>query len=99
METKYNPVDDSLVEKYLEKLVDKIFKLLPLREEENPTLTMYHHSLMLELTGFRSLFSELNDKAELISLLSSLESLLTIEDFKLYRSKVFECISLVKKVR
>lgn len=99
METKYNPVDDSLVDKYLDKLVDKIFKLLPLREEENPTLAVYHRSLMLELTGFHNLFLEMQDNSEFISLLSSLESLMTIEDFKLYRSKVFECINLVKKVR
>jgi CTP:phosphocholine cytidylyltransferase-like protein len=99
MQTKYNKVvDDSFAKAYLEKLVDKIFKLLPLREEKNENLHKYHESIMVELVGFADLFVEIKNKSEFVSMMASLEGLMKIEDMSLYRRKVFECINLCKKV-
>jgi hypothetical protein len=98
MESLYKDIDDSLLEKYLNGLVNKVFKLLPMREEKNDTLKKYHNSLMLELTGFSHLFAVYRDSQDFINLLSSLESLKIIEDVAVYKSKVFECINIVKKI-
>ena len=47
-------VDDRLIKKQLQKIVDKIFKILPLYEEKNSTVDSYIESLILEITGFTS---------------------------------------------
>lgn len=99
MKTKYGQIDDELLTKYVERLVNKIFKLLPLKQESNPTLAEYHTSLMLELNGANSLVLALQNDANFMCLICSLESLLLIEDDKTYRSKVFELINICKKLK
>jgi hypothetical protein len=98
MRTKYGQIDDELLAKYIERLVNKIFKLLPLKQESNPTLVEYHKSLMLELNGANSLVIALQGDANFMCLICSLEGLLSIEDDKTYRSKIFELIGICKKL-
>lgn len=99
MDTKYGiELDNSFVDAYSKKLVDKIFKLLPLRDEGNENLPKYHESLMIEILGSSKLLIGLQNKSEFVSMLSSLEMVLTIEDKALYKRKVFECINLAKKL-
>lgn len=97
--TKYNSTIDISIEEYLDKLVNKIFKLLPLKEENNSTLDKYHYSLMLELIGFCNIFTEFQERIEIVSLLASLESLLLISSIEDYKRKVFECINIAKKIK
>lgn len=98
MSTKYQKVDASAFKSFASDLVNKIFKLLPMKEEGNTTITDYHRYLMYKLTGFGALFPHLSNQAGFVSLLSSLESLLLVEDMKVYRSIVFECIEIAKKL-
>jgi hypothetical protein len=98
MKTKYGSVDDELLQKYIERLVNKVFKLLPLKQENNPTLVEYHKSLMLELNGANSLVLALQEDANFMCLICSLESLLFVDDFPVYRRKVLECINICKKL-
>jgi len=99
MRSKYHDIDNSFIKEYVDRLIGKVFKLLPLREEGNDTLNKYHESLMYELTGFKELFEVITDKAEFVSLLASLESITKIDDFTTFRSKVFECISMIKSLQ
>lgn len=98
-DNKYNKVDLEHVKIYLESLVNKVFKLLPLREQKSETLSLYHESLMFELTGFSSVFINIGISSEYVSLISSLEGLLSIHDLGAYRRKVFECINTVKRIK
>lgn len=99
MNTRYGvEVNNTAFNEYIDVVVGKIFKLLPLREEKNMTLDKYHSSLMADVLGNKTLF-ELEQEKDMICLLVSLEGLITIHDMELYRGKVFECINLAKKLK
>lgn len=99
MNTKYGHVDDNSLDKYFDRLVGKIFKLLPLREENNSTINFYLESLLYELVGGQNLFPELKSNDSFVNLLMSLESLKFIDKLDSYKRKVFECINIAKKLK
>lgn len=95
MEGKYGLKIDELDYKlYLISLKNKIYKLLPLREE-NLDWDKYLNSVLIEISGFRELFT---NQVLLISLLSKLEGLYRLEDFIVYRRTIFESLSIVEEM-
>ena len=96
LETKYNmSVDNIDFELYCISLKNKVYKLLPLREE-GLEWQKYLNTVLVEVSGFSELFSS---KADIISLLSKLEGLYKLEDFMLYRRTIFECLNLIEDLR
>ena len=88
---------------YLKSLVDKIYKVLPLYEEENEGLFTYLQSLVYELNGTLWAIEELEQNAEYISLIATLESLsddsmFFDNDHAVIKREVFKCINIVKKM-
>jgi hypothetical protein len=79
--------------------VNKVYKLLPLKEQKNEALDKYQESMIYELSGFANLFKDFVHNADFISLLSILEGLKLIDEMPMYKSKVFECINLVKRMK
>lgn len=84
--------------KYFTYMTNKIYRLLPNREEglewKKPL-----QSIIIELSGFERL---LDDKVSLFSLLCKLEGLMTLnneEDFSLYRKTIFESLSLLDWIK
>lgn len=93
---KYNlNIDNIDIELYLINLKNKIYKLLPLREE-GKEWNKYLNTILIELSGFNELFL---NKVELIALISKLEGLYKLEDFILYRRTIFECLNIVEDLR
>ena len=45
-------MDEMVLSNYLRNLVNLFFKILPIRESEEPSLTSYMVSLQTELIGF-----------------------------------------------
>jgi hypothetical protein len=91
-------INKDAIQKNLSRITNQIYKLLPNREEdldwERPLET-----LIIELTGMSRL---LTDQVELFSLLCKLEALKTLteeEDFSLYRKTIFECLSLMNRIK
>lgn len=99
MKTKYGDMNDDLFRKYFDRLVSKVFKLLPLKEEDNPTLQLYLESLICEIVGGKKFVYDFQNNPEYLSLIMSLESLTEIDKIELYKRKVFECISIIKKLQ
>ena len=96
METKYGMhVDEIDFELYLISLKNKIYKLLPLKEEKLEW-DKYLNTILVELSGLNSLFP---NQPLLLSLLSKLEGLYRLEDFMLYRRTIFECLNIVEELR
>ena len=95
---QYNDIGREYIDSYVKSLVNKIYKMLPMKEEKNPHFNKYHQSLMFELTGFCSIAKNHIDKALFISVLSSIESLKMIDDMPLFKRKIFECINSVERV-
>lgn len=99
MVIKYN-VDiagDAIIEN-IDRIINQIFKLLPLREEGGDWATPLHN-LILEVSGMGNL---LNDQVILFSLLCKMEALTNLlneEDYLDFRKLIFECLGLLKQIK
>ena len=95
------PLCLSISEKYFCSLVDRFFKILPIREKEEESLPIYLQSLQLELIGCQKLIVELKDCGILISLLSILQFFIDnpSSQISVYRREVFRAIGLCNKLK
>ena len=99
MKTKYN-LDSSpeVLNKNLKRLINLIYKLLPMREEGEDWAKPLE-TIIEELVGMNRLFIDL--QPELFPVICKLEGLFSLtdeEDMQLYRRVIFECLSLLNKV-
>jgi hypothetical protein len=74
--------------KYVRKVKNDVFKLLPLREE-NLDWDKHLTTILIELSGLCSL----SDEVKMLTVLSKLEGLKDLEEFMLYRKTIFEILS------
>ena len=92
MITKYGmPIKNQDFAAYLNALKNRVYKLLPLREEK---LEWEKHlnTILIEIAGLDEL---LESKVNLIELSAKLEGLYTLTDFMLYRKTIFECLNII----
>ena len=95
MITKYDSCfDEKVVQTDLRRLVNQIWKLLPMREKEEDWEKQLS-SVLIELHGLSDMF---DDQLKLLILLSKLEGLTSTEDFMTYRLTVFGAISLLTEI-
>lgn len=95
MITKYNSCfDETVVQTDLRRLVNQIWKLLPMREKEEDWEKQLS-SVLIELHGLQDIF---DDQLNLLILLSKLEGLFCSKDFASYRLTIFGAISLLTEV-
>ncbi len=91
---------DGYLVNYLNYLIGKIYKCLPMKENGETTLDSYLSSLLRELIGNKELIAELKGNALFISLIGKLEYLIDNElDIKTYRKDIFDCISIIEKLK
>lgn len=97
---KYNlEVSSDTVQKNLKRIVNQIYKLLPLREEEEDWKKPLS-TLMEELAGMNNLL--IGEQELFFSLLCKMEGLFQLtqeKDFLLYRRTIFECLSLLDEIK
>lgn len=88
------------LDNYLDGLVAQFFKILPLKENGEASLTEYMKSLKIELMGCGYLYSGLNYDSMFTSLLGILSFLIendcTVREVK---REVFKAISICKKLK
>ena len=95
MMTKYSSCfDEKVVQTDLRRLVNQIWKLLPMREKEENWKKQLS-SVLIELHGLQDMF---DDQLKLLILLSKLEGLIYTEDFMTYRLTIFGVISLLTEI-
>lgn len=80
--------------KDLQRLINQIWKLLPMREN-NEDWQKQLGSVLNELYGLQVMFG---DHLNFLILLSKLEGLPQTEDFMIYRVAVFSAISLLTEI-
>lgn len=92
-------IDNSAIDKNLNRITNQIYKLLPSREEnsdwQKPLTTIIE-----ELAGMDRLLFDQHDI--LFSLLCKLEGLFLLsedKDFFLYRRTIFECLGLINNIK
>lgn len=90
-------IKEANIDKRIKKIINQIYKLLPMREEGDdwakPLETIFE-----ELKGMSSL---LDKDDEFFGLLCKLEGLFALDsedDFQLYRRSIFECLSLLNSI-
>jgi hypothetical protein len=88
-------IDNKSIKANIGRLTNQVYKLLPVREEggewQKPLMT-----IMEEIAGMDRLF--IDQQAALFKLSCKLEGLFTLveeNDFLLYRSVIFECLSIL----
>lgn len=95
MTTKYESYfEDRVIQTDLRRLVNQIWKLLPMREKEE-NWEKQLSSVLIELHGLQEMF---DDQLKLLILLSKLEGLTYTKDFMSYRLTVFGAISLLTEI-
>lgn len=99
MMTKYDiALDDDAVYSELYRVGNQIFKLLPLREEERDWQRPLD-TVALEMLGMSSLFPGQRDLVALVCKLEGLKAGGDSIDFYSYRRAIFECCSLVDRLK
>lgn len=96
MDIKYGVISDECLATYLTQLVNGVFKILPLHEEESETVKDYIESLQREVIGFYSL----TDEPRFLKIVSTLEYLAQGEySHSTCKREVFKCIHILEEIR
>lgn len=98
IESNYGKLPEELIEEYKDRLVGRVYKILPMKEENVGTWNAYIESLLFELVGHKDLIKGLDDNSDFISLLSILEGLIGEEDLTVVRREVFKSLNLIKRI-
>lgn len=93
-------LDGKIIAAYFDTLVNKFFKILPIREQNCDTLGVYIESLRAELVGGKSLIHSLGEDASYLTLLFILEYLTNEQpDVPVVKREVFKAIGICNKIR
>jgi len=100
IEVKYGQIPNEIFNNYLKYLVGKLFKVLPMKEQEVSSLNTYLRSLQIELIGSTELIGMLKYDAEFLSLMNTIQFLIENNfDNATCKREVFRCISILKNLQ
>ena len=103
MKTVYKTeISSSTLACYLDGMVGRVYKILPLKEADEPTLDQYIESMQLELTGNKELLCPLREDSRYVTLLGIFQYLRNHHgemDARSVKREVFKAIGLVKQMR
>lgn len=92
-------IDNQFFLNYLNFLINRVYKILPISETEPETLKSYLDSLILELVGSKDLILKLKKDAIFLSLIATLQSLSENKySHSTIKSQTFKCIDIIKKL-
>lgn len=91
-------IEPEVIQDNLTRIGNQIFKLLPMREEEQ-NWEKPLQTLLVEISGMYSLFPNRDDLFTLLCKLEGLQHYKEQIDFMLYRRVIFECCSLIDKIK
>lgn len=96
---RYNiKFDNKAVSKNLIRLINQIYRLLPVREE-NGDWQKPLDTIIQEFCGLCSILYDYQEKLfQILCKLEGLKVLVEAEDFNQYRRTIFECLTLLNEV-
>ena len=99
--TTGTPIDAQLFHNYFRNLINRFFKILPMRESNEASLVIYMQSLQAELLGCKNLLTIIDNDPDILALLSILQYLIDNPQYEVYKVKreVFRAISICNKIR
>lgn len=84
---------------YVQRLIGKIYKILPICETNPSTKQAYIESLMRELHGSLYTISNAYYRVQCITVLNTLMYLSVADyDADIYRSEVFKCLHIIESI-
>ena len=99
IQTKYYAIPNAYFGNYFKFLIGRVWKILPMSEEDSAHLKEYMESLQRELIGNMNLVEDLKYDGYFITLLNKIEYLISEEySHEICRKEVFECISIIEKI-
>lgn len=95
------PMDASVLRNYFKTLINLFFKILPIWESGENSLTVYMKSLQAELLGCKELIEAIHEDAQFLSLISILQYLIDTPscDISIVKREVFRAISICNKLK
>lgn len=93
-------IDGAVIQNYFRNLVNLFFKILPMREDNEPSVVTYMESLQGELLGCKALIEAINNDSSFLSLVAILQFLIDNQDasHRRVRREVFRAISICNKL-
>lgn len=93
-------VQNDFISNYFHDLVNRFFKILPMRENGEKSLQTYMQSLRIEMIGCSNLIPELATDSSYMTLLSVLEFLIDTPSYPVseVRREIFHAISICNKL-
>lgn len=93
-------IPNKMIENHLATLINKFFKILPLKEHEEPSLKDYMSSLQFELIGSQSLITAFHYDSRYLTLIVILQYMINNPcDVVEVKRQVFNAISICKKLK
>ena len=95
------PMDARMLSDYMRSLVNRFFKILPIREDGEDTLETYMRSLQAELLGCKEFVLAIHEDPLFMSLLNILQYLIDNPECSLtvVKREVFRAISICNKLK
>lgn len=95
------PMDATVLNNYFRSLINLFFKILPLWEGGESSLTVYMQSLQAELLGCNELVEAIHNDSLFLSLISILQYLIDTPDCEvpIVKREVFRAISICNKLK
>lgn len=99
IDVKYGLLPKENFCRYFEFLINKTYKILPLKEEKSDTLKSYLESYQRELIGNKDLVSILVDEPKFVTVLNTMQFLISEEySDKICKREVFKCIRILEEI-
>jgi hypothetical protein len=100
IEVKYGLLPSENFCRYFDFLIDKTYKILPLKEEKSETLKTYLESFQRELIGNKALIPSLVNEPQFISVLNTMQYLIDEEyTDEICKKEVFKCIRILQNIQ
>lgn len=91
-------IDNEVIANNIRRLTNQVFKLLPSREEGEEWMRPLQN-LIIELAGMKNLLPDQEEFFQLLCKLEGLKDLNGEDDFLQFRKTIFECLSLLTKIK
>lgn len=93
-------ISEELVKNYFDSLVNCYFKILPIRESGEKSITVYLESLKAEMLGCNNLIESIHNDPSYLTLLSILQYFIDNPDCEISEVKreVFRAIRICNKI-
>ena len=91
--SKYGTLPKEALASNYSDVINQIYKLLPMKENNSSDLSYHFSTLLFRIRGLSSLFPK---ESRWITIMALLEAASTQQDLKLYRKAILDSCSIVK---